>query len=90
MPPSTPSAQLDAASAAPDRFLSIHKEIIALSRRNSDVRSLALGDKRQVTADCEAHLQTLDEALANHEFTATRYAWLISRQSQSGIRPKVR
>jgi hypothetical protein len=72
--PSTPSAQLDAASAALDRFLSIHKEIITLSRRNSDVRSLALslGEKRKVTAECEAHLQALEDALAKHEFTATR------------------
>jgi hypothetical protein len=71
---STPSAQLDAASAALDRFLSIHKEIITLSRRNSDVRSLALslGEKRKVTAECEAHLQALESALAKHEFTATR------------------
>jgi hypothetical protein len=67
-------AQLDAAAASLDRFLSIHKEIITLSRRNSDVRSLALslGDKRRVTAECEAHLQALEEALAKHEFTATR------------------
>jgi hypothetical protein len=74
MLPSTASAQLDAASAALDRFLSIHKEIITLSRRNSDVRSLALslGEKRKVTAECEAHLQALEDALAKHEFTATR------------------
>ena len=74
MLPSTPGAQLDTASAALDRFLSIHKEIITLSRRNSDVRSLALslGEKRKVTAECEAHLQALEEALAHHEFTATR------------------
>jgi hypothetical protein len=72
--PTSSGAQLDAASAALDRFLSIHKEIIALSRRNSDVRSLALslGDKRNVTAECEAHLQALEEALAKHAFTATR------------------
>jgi hypothetical protein len=74
MLPSIPSAQLDAASAALDRVLSIHKEIITLSRRNSDVRSLALslGEKRKVTAECEAHLQALEDALAKHEFTATR------------------
>jgi hypothetical protein len=74
MLPSRPNPELDAASDALDRFLSIHKEIITLSRRNSDVRSLALslGDKRKVTAECEAHLQALEEALAKHEFTATR------------------
>jgi hypothetical protein len=74
MLPSTANTARDAASAALDRFLSIHKEIITLSRRNSDVRSLALslGDKRRVTAECEAHLQALEEALARHEFSATR------------------
>ena len=54
--------------------MAIHKEIITLSRRNSDVRSLALslGRKRTVTAECEEQLQALEEALAKHEFTATR------------------
>jgi hypothetical protein len=33
---------------------------------------LSLGDKRKVTAECEAHLQALEAALAKHEFTATR------------------
>ena len=68
------ASQLGAATAALDRFMSIHKEIITLSRRNSEVRSLALslGRKRTVTAECEAHLQALAEALAKHEFTATR------------------
>jgi hypothetical protein len=67
-------AQLDMGAAALNRFLSVHKEIISLSRRNSDVRSLALslGEKRKVTAECEAHLQALEEALAKHEFVATR------------------
>ena len=71
-PEATP--HLGAAAAALDRFMSIHKQIIALSRRNSDVRSLALslGRKRIVTAECEAQLQALEEALARHEFTATR------------------
>ena len=65
---------LRAAGAALDRFMSIHKEIITLSRRNSDVRSLALslGRKRTVSAECQAQLQALEEALATHEFTATR------------------
>jgi hypothetical protein len=74
MLPSTSRAQLDMSTAALDRFLSIHKEIISLSRRNSEVRSLALslGKKRKVTAECDAHLQALEEALATHQFTATR------------------
>ena len=66
--------QLGAAAAALDRFMSVHNEIVTLSRRNSDVRSLALslGRKRTVTADCDAQLQALEELLAKHEFTATR------------------
>jgi hypothetical protein len=66
--------QIAAAGAALDRFMTIHREIITLSRRNSDVRSLALslGRKRVVTAECEDRLRTLEEALAKHEFTATR------------------
>ena len=74
MLPSTSGAQLDAAASALARFLSVHKEIITLSRRNSDVRSLALslGEKRKVTAECDAHLQALEEALAKHDFRGTR------------------
>jgi hypothetical protein len=72
----TPAAapQLAAAGAALDRFMAIQIEIITLSRRNSDVRSLALslGRKRIVTAECEDQLQALEEGLAKHEFTATR------------------
>jgi hypothetical protein len=66
--------QIAAAGLALDRFMVIHREIITLSRRNSDVRSLALslGRKRVVTAECEDRLRTLGEALAKHEFTATR------------------
>ena len=57
-----------------DRFMGINDEIMTLSRRNSDVRSLALslGRKRIVTAECEDDLQALEQALAKHEFTATR------------------
>jgi hypothetical protein len=71
-PASSPS--LAAAAAALDRFMSIHAEIVTLSRRNSNVRSLALslGRKRLVAADCEDRLRALEEALAKHEFTATR------------------
>jgi hypothetical protein len=54
--------------------MAIHTEIITLSRRNSDVRSLALslGRKRIVTAACDDQLRALEQALAKHEFTATR------------------
>ena len=54
--------------------MAVNDEIVALSRRNSNVRSLALslGRKRMVTAECEDELRALEEALAKHEFTATR------------------
>jgi hypothetical protein len=72
--PAATAPQVATAAATLDRFMAIHAEIIALSRRNTDVRSLALslGRKRLVTAECEAHLQALEDALAKHEFTATR------------------
>jgi hypothetical protein len=62
------------ARAALDRFQAVHAELIMLSRRNSDVRSLALslGRKRTVAAECEAHLQALEQALGRHSFTGTR------------------
>ena len=57
-----------------DRFLTINDEIITLSRRNSNVRSLALalGRKRMVAAECEDDLAALEQALAKHSFSATR------------------
>jgi hypothetical protein len=72
--PASAAPHLSAATGALDRFTTINKELIALSRRNSDVRSLALslGRKRTVTAQCEADLKSLDEILNRHAFTATR------------------
>lgn len=68
------SAQLAAATAALVRFKTINGEILALSRRNSNVRSLALtlGRKRVVAAECSDQLAALEQALAKHEFSATR------------------
>ena len=47
------------ATAALDRFTTINGEVITLSRRNSDVRSLALslGQKRMITAQCDDQLR---------------------------------
>jgi hypothetical protein len=71
-----PSAapQLASALAALARFKAINDELIMLSRRNSNVRSLALslGRKRMVVAECEDQLRALEQALAKHGFTATR------------------
>ena len=66
--------QVAAAMAALDSFVARNSEIVALSRRNSNVRSLALslGRKRAATAQCEDQLKALEQALAEHEFSATR------------------
>jgi hypothetical protein len=63
-----------AAAAALDRFMDLNAQIIALSRRNTNVRSLALSlnQKRPLTAACEESLRALQEALAKRGFTGTR------------------
>jgi len=71
-----PSArsQIAAASAALDRFIDLNAQITELSRRNSNVRSLALslGQRRKLTAACEDSLRALRDTLEKREFTATR------------------
>ena len=66
--------RLVTANAALDRFMIAHAEITALSRRNTNVRSLALAlnEKGKLTAVCEDGLQRLRDALAKRGFTATR------------------
>jgi hypothetical protein len=68
------SSQLRSAHAALDRFMALHGEIVDLSRRNSNVRALALslGRRRVLAADAEAQLDALEKGLAQHDFTATR------------------
>jgi hypothetical protein len=70
----SPSGDLTAASQALDEFLSVNQQVIALSRRNTNVRSLALtlGRKRVVAAECEDELRVLQAALAGHGTEATR------------------
>lgn len=67
-------SQVEAATAALDRFIGTNAQIVALSRRNTNVRSVALslGQKRTLAAACETSLQSLQDALAKREFTATR------------------
>lgn len=62
------------AAAALDRFFAVNREVVEFSRRNTNVRSLALtfGRKRVVAAQCADHLRQLQEALAGHTFKATR------------------
>jgi hypothetical protein len=65
---------LDAVSEALDRFFRTHADVVALSRQNTDVRSLALslGEKRRLTAACDATLAALQDALARRGQEATR------------------
>src|SRR5262245_9774986 len=72
--PAASRPQLTAATNALDTFMKVHAEIIMLSRRNSDVRSLSLslGQKRMVTAQCDAQLRALQDWLAEHSAAATR------------------
>jgi len=66
--------QLTAATTALDRFIMVNDEIVALSRRNTNIRSLAmsLGQKRMLTATCLESLRALQDALAGRGFTGTR------------------
>jgi len=65
---------LTAATAALDRFDQLSRQLIALSRQNSNVRSLELALRRQpaLTAACDASLAALTDALAKEGFTGTR------------------
>ncbi len=73
LPPAA-NQQLGDALAALDRFSAINEDLVVLSRRNSEVHSLALslGQKRTLTASCQDQLQALAEVLARHEFGARR------------------
>ena len=67
-------AIVPAALAALARFNAVHDQIVKLSRRNSNVRSLALslGEKRKLTSVCEANLRELSDQLAARTYPATR------------------
>ncbi|HEY6876503.1 MAG TPA: hypothetical protein VI299_00740 [Polyangiales bacterium] len=62
------------ADAALAEFLAVHAKILALSRRNTNVRalSLALGEGRAATSACEGALRELSEQLRARTFPATR------------------
>jgi hypothetical protein len=63
------------ARAALDQFIAVHAQILALSRRNTNVRSLplSLNQKEKLVAVCEESLRALRDALAKHGITTTRY-----------------
>jgi hypothetical protein len=66
--------RLAQATAALDRFMMLNAEIVSLSRRNTNVRSLALslGQRRMLTAGCEESLQALRDALSKRSLGGTR------------------
>jgi len=69
-----PGALLDQAEQDVERLLSVNQQIVDLSRRNTNVRSLALtlGRRRVVAAECDDLLRALQTALSKREFSATR------------------
>jgi hypothetical protein len=66
--------KLAAATAALDRLAEVNRQILGLSRRNTNVRSLALSlnQKRAVVADCEERLHALQAALSKRGYVRTR------------------
>jgi hypothetical protein len=66
--------RLATAAAALDEFMSVNAQILILSRRNTNVRSLALSlnQKGKLTAACEESLRALQDALAKRGFSGTR------------------
>jgi len=65
---------LTTALSALDRFQDISRQIVALSRRNSNVRSLELSlrTKPALTAACDQSLRALQDLLAKEDIGATR------------------
>ncbi|MET0388692.1 MAG: hypothetical protein ABW321_22160 [Polyangiales bacterium] len=70
----THDAALERAGAALDRFSAVHQALLALSRRNSNVRSLAaaLGERHTLSAACEASLQSPQADLEKRRSPARR------------------
>jgi hypothetical protein len=68
------ASELAAAREQLERFAQANRELLALSRENSDVRSLAaaLGERRTLTAACDSALIALQAELAKHGLEATR------------------
>jgi hypothetical protein len=66
--------QLEAANSALNEFMSVHTQILELSRRNTNVRSLALTltEKGRIAGACEDSLRALRDALAKRELGGTR------------------
>ncbi|MFT3925652.1 MAG: hypothetical protein QM778_24135 [Myxococcales bacterium] len=72
--PDAKKGSLEPARQALARFHGVHQEVLALSHRNTDARSLALalGEKRKLDAVCQAKLESLADELKRRNFPATR------------------
>ena len=72
--PATAAPHLAAAVGALDRFMALNAQIVALSRRNTNVRSLALSldQKRKLIAPCEEALRALADGLRKHGYPVGR------------------
>jgi len=66
---------LAAATESLNRFMDVNAQIVQLSRRNTNVRSLALSLERKpkLVQSCEQTLRALNEALAHHGFPKGRW-----------------
>jgi len=66
--------RLATAAAALNRFLDLNTQIIALSRRNTNVRSLmlSLDEKRKMTLACQDNLRALQAALSKRGYSGIR------------------
>jgi len=56
------------------KFMEVHKEVLRLSRMNTNIKSLelSLGRKRKVAAQCEEILNSLQDTVQSRSFKATR------------------
>jgi hypothetical protein len=63
------------AAAALDRFMEVNRQIVGLSRQNTNVRSLALAlnQKQALVVPCEQTLRRLNDALAQRGFAKGRW-----------------
>lgn len=72
--PEEKQVSFEEAESAYEEFAKVTREVIDLSRQNTNIKSfqLSLGRKRNLTAQCDEILVGLEEALRSKEFKATR------------------
>jgi hypothetical protein len=66
--------QLESARSSFAQFMAVNEDLVTLSRRNTNVRSLmlSLNEKRALVVECEASLQKLRQALSERGYPAGR------------------